>query len=73
MTSALSIWRAACSRADATPLAPSTSTLSLFDAVMRDNHAVRGTIGDRQCCGFLESDFVRHADQLMLSDEAFLG
>src|SRR5438093_4246115 len=43
-----------------------------FDRLVRDQHAMRCTVGHRQCGCLLVSHSVRHPDQLVFGDKAFL-
>jgi hypothetical protein len=47
--------------------------VACVDRVVRDDHPVRGAVRDRQRSGFLVSDFLGHAQELVRGDEAFLG
>src|SRR5262245_17516034 len=47
--------------------------VAALDGLVRDQHAVGRTVGDRQRGGVLERDGVRHADQLVLRDQAFFS
>jgi hypothetical protein len=44
--------------------------LAGFDGAMRDQHAVRGAVGDRQRRGVFEAHAVRHRHQLLGGDAA---